>query len=272
MAILCTGPSVAQLTFFPKEVGLEEQKWFNHASIGLSVGLDGIGFDVAAPMTHRFALRLGGTFMPKIKYSTTVGLGNLNDPAFLPGKSEVGIEGKLNMNNFHFLVDYHPFKRSSFRLTAGAYIGPAALVRVYNTEAFLQEAYYGSAGLELGESSPIYNQYSVVSDQQGNIQLDLKTNVFKPYVGIGFGRAISKKRVNVLFDLGVQFWGKPGIASNVNYFDINKGEYVNSYEKIQRSRILNEGKSYQDIKDVIKIMEKVRVYPVLKLTISGRIF
>ena len=253
-----------------KRLELEDYKYFNHISVGLSLGLDGIGFDVAAPITDHFAVRTGGTFMPKISYDTHIVLDGSN--AFLDDKTRVDIEGKLHMNNFHFLFDYYPSKKSSFHLTAGAYIGKKACVKAYNLGHFLKPSYYGTAGLELGDGKDIYDQYSIISDENGNVQLDMVVNAFKPYVGFGFGRAIPKRRVNVTFDMGVQFWGKPGIEANVKYFDFEEGNYVTGRQKLDRGRITATTGGYEDLSEAIRIMEKIRVYPVLKLTINGRIF
>ena len=42
---------------------------FNHLGAAVSVGTDGIGFDVASPLTNYVALRAGVSFWPKIKFS-----------------------------------------------------------------------------------------------------------------------------------------------------------------------------------------------------------
>ena len=47
-------------------------------------------------------------------------------------------------------------------------------------------------------------------DNNGNVSGGLKVSGFRPYLGLGFGRAVPKKRVGVMFELGVQFHGKPG--------------------------------------------------------------
>jgi hypothetical protein len=57
----------------------------------------------------------------------------------------------------------------------------------------------------------------------------------------------------------------------MNYVDRKTGEVVTRYEKIKKNRIINEKKDYQDIKDAIKTIQKVGVYPVLTLRINGRI-
>ena len=135
---------------------------------------------------------------------------------------------------------------------------------------FVKDTYWGNSGLELGNTANIYSQYSLVTDENGNIEIDMKVNAFKPYVGIGFGRAVTKHRVGVQFDLGVQFVGRPGMFGNVKYFDYDAGDFVTRTERLERGRITND--EYEDIDDAIRIMEKFRVYPVLKIRVNGRIF
>ena len=259
MAALGIGKSSAQLA-------PEDYKYFNHLSAGISLGLDGIGFDVAAPLTYNFAVRAGYTFMPRVKYTTHINLGN----SAVFTAPQVDIEGKLKMGDFHLLFDYYPFKKSSFHLTAGAYIGSRTLVSAYNVVPFVKDTYWGNSGLELGSTANIYSQYSLVTDENGNIDIDMKVNAFKPYVGIGFGRAVTKHRVGVQFDLGIQFVGRPGMFGNVKYFDYDAGDFVTRTERLERGRITND--EYEDIDDAIRIMEKFRVYPVLKIRVNGRIF
>lgn len=248
----------------------DDYGFFNHVSAGISLGTDGIGIEVAAPLTYNFAVRAGYSFMPKIKYKKKdVRVGN--DPDFIsfPADQKVDIEGKLNMGDFKLLFDYYPFKSSSFHVTAGAYIGKSKPVEIYNANSFLKPSAWGSKGLELGSGA---NTYTLVSEKDGNVKAELKTNSFKPYVGIGFGRAVPKGVIGVQFDLGVQFWGTPEVWGNINSFDDSKGDWVTEYKKISKNRITNPDKDYQDIKDAIKTIEKIGVYPVLTLRINGRIF
>ena len=60
----------------------DDYGFFNHVSAGISLGTDGIGIEVAAPLTYNFAVRAGYSFMPKIKYKKKdVRVGN--DPDFI---------------------------------------------------------------------------------------------------------------------------------------------------------------------------------------------
>lgn len=261
MALFGIGQTFAQLN-------REDYRFFNHLNAGVSLGTDGIGFEVAAPLTYDFSVRAGFAFMPKFKYTKGIDAGR--DPAFLayPESQHVDAEGKLNMVNFKLLFDYYPFKRSSFHVTAGAYIGTSKQVKVQNVNAFIEPASWGTKGLELGTGT---DTYTIVSDKNtGDVKAEMKTNAFKPYVGIGFGRSVSKGRVGVQFDLGVQFWGKPEVWADINTFDDNEGRFVTRNMKVDKDRITNPKKDYQDAKDAIKTIEKIIVYPVLNIRVNGR--
>lgn len=241
---------------------------FDHLSAGISLGTTGIGIEVAAPVTNYLAVRAGYSFVPKIKVKKNVDFDSQEN--WLRKEDGTGyydntdIEAKLNMGDFKLLVDVYPFKSSSFRLTAGAYIGQSKLVQAKSLDHFINERYWGNSGPELGTAT---NTYTVVSDNSGVINVDLKVNSFKPYIGFGFGRAVPKGRVGVCFDMGVQFWGKPGVYTNIS------DNYGNGYQRVERKRITNDSESaYEDIRDGIKIGEKVFGYPVITLRINGRIF
>ena len=241
---------------------------FDHLSAGISLGTTGIGIEVAAPVTNYLAVRAGYSFVPKIKVKKNIHFDSKED--WLKREDGTGyydntdIEAKLNMGDFKLLVDVYPFKTSSFRLTAGAYIGQSKLVQAKSLDHFVYERYWGIAGPELGTGA---DTYTIVSDKEGHINADLKVNSFKPYIGFGFGRAVPRGRIGVCFDMGVQFWGKPGVYTNIS------DDYGKGYQRVDRKRITNQDDdTYDDIKDGIKIGEKIIGYPVITLRINGRIF
>ncbi len=247
--------------------------YFNHLAAGITLGTDGIGIEVAAPLTYQFSARVGFAFMPKFKYTTTKNLGK--DPAFVnyPNDQPIDIKGNLNLFQGKLLFDYYPFAKSSFHLTAGAYFGSRDVVKVVNTNNFVEQSQWGTAGLQLGKGDGVYDKYTAVTDDKGNVNVNMRVNGFRPYLGVGFGRAVpSKHRVSVQCDLGVQFWGKPKVMAHLMYFDDNEGDFVTRYEDVDPSRITNTKDDYQDIKDAIKDIKKIRVFPVLNIRINGRIF
>ena len=104
----------------------------------------------------------------------------------------------------------------------------------------------------LNSISAELDKYNVKFDERGDINGDVRVKKFRPYVGLGVGRLVPKSRVGFRFEAGCQFMGK-----------------LKVYQDNQEVKI-NELNDTDD--DISKIIDKVKVYPVLKLTITGRIF
>ncbi|MBO4810870.1 MAG: hypothetical protein J5552_04815 [Prevotella sp.] len=229
---------------------------FDHLALGASIGTDGIGFDVAAPITDYGGLRAGVSFWPKAKLKTDI---DINDnSSFL--EPTVDIEGKVNIFDVKLLADLYPLKGCSFHLTVGAFYGKEKVLTATNTSMFIKDpSKYGKLGLMVGN-------YRVTTDQNGYITADAKVNAFKPYLGIGFGRAVPRKnRINVACDLGVQFWGKAKLGA------MTKDDWGNEYYHTFKKSDLDDYDD-EDIKDAIDFADKLTVFPVINVRISGRIF
>ena len=193
------------------------------------------------------------------------------------------VQGKLDNTVGHVLIDIHPFK-TSFHLTVGAYFGKDEIISVYNKEdGFLKPINaYNQAIINANSPSAdpgvkqVVNQYNLkmigaeLGDyflapnpaDNGNVQAYAKVKKFRPYVGLGFGRAVPKGRIGCQFDLGVQFWGKPEIY--IPTYNKTAGTY--QYEKIDGD------KAGDDAGKVLKTISKISVYPVLNFRLIGRIF
>lgn len=237
---------------------LEKFGIFDHVGVGLSVGTDGIGFDLAAPLTNYVAVRAGFAAIPAFKFNKNIHVNDNGDAATYYNK--VDIETKVKRFDAKLLFDFYPFKKGSFHLTAGAYIGDYTLATIRNTSPILKNpADYGTAGLILGD-------YRITTDKNGNAEIKVKTNGFKPYVGLGFGRAVTKKRFTVSCDFGVQFWGRPGV-----YAKAKKGLLGEPKEHRFKYTDLSD-EDDKDLKDAIKTIEKISVYPVLSIRLTGRLF
>lgn len=244
---------VSTATLFAQDS--DDKKLFNHLSVGVNLGTPGIGLDVAMPAGHYVQLRAGFAIMPTIKAGTSL---EINQPPVESSEinfpSSVDIEGKTGFTNGKILVDIYPFKRSSFHLTAGAYFGSSQIVEAYNKENGIlsditdynnQVSESEKIGYELGD-------YLLTPDANGNINANIKTTSFKPYVGLGFGRAVPNKRVGFMFELGCMFWNSPKLYCNGDQ--------------------LTESKVSGDAGGLIKTMSKITVYPVLNFRICGKIF
>jgi len=300
MAAFGIGQSWAQLD-------TEDYGIFNRFGLGIGFGTTGITLDASTNITHYVGIRAGIDFMPKIKVDTDLDLkvetgdvsmsqvkgyaNQLNQ--YLPADQQIDlsdfpdgempnkmdVQGKLNNTTGHILVDVYPFpKKSSFRVTLGAYFGPSKIVKVYNKEdGFLQPVNQWNYAVENANvnTQPIISQYNLkmigaeLGDyfitpnpaDKGNVEANVKVNGFRPYVGLGFGRAIPKKRIGCQFDLGVQFWGTPKVYAPL--YDKTTKQYGQG--QLEKSKVEGDGG------DVIKTISKISVYPVLSFRLVGRI-
>lgn len=225
-----------------KELGI-----FNSVAVGLDVGSTGIGFDVATPITPYVALRGGVSFMPGIKINTDVNV-DYTDPTGASATSSMDVEGNLKRVQGEFLVNCYPFKKFPFFVAAGAYFGGNKLVKINgHSDDLAQKIAEGAeAGIEIGD-------YTIPVDEHGNVAGGLKVSGFRPYVGIGFGRAVPKKRFGVMVDLGVQIHGTPEVYTDYG----NIGDLMTQVDPDDK---------------FTKIIDKLKVYPVLKVRFCGRIF
>lgn len=204
----------------------------------------------------------------------------------LPNNME--IQGKLKNTTGHVLIDLYPGGHS-FHFTVGAYFGPEEIIDVYNKEdAFMKPiTAYNDAIIYAQSQTPsnsvvpqnvrdVVDKYGLkmiggeLGDyfvtpnpaDKGNVNAYAKVKSFRPYVGLGFGRAVPKGRIGCQFDLGVQFWGKPEI-------------YVPTYNKTTgtyQCEKIDGDKAGDDAGKVLKTVSKISVYPVLNFRLVGRIF
>lgn len=238
----------------PTGLKAQDNEMFNHLSLGISLGTDGIGFEAAAPIGRYVQARTGISFMPAFSYSDDVKYGNRSGD--VAGK-KVNAKGTLHMTDWKLLFDIYPSTKSTFHFTAGFYLGKQAVVTGKNTEVptlLMDGGYILIGGQPFGANA------------EGVANIEVRVNNFKPYLGIGFGRAVPRKhRFAVTCDLGVQFWGKPKVYS-WNQDMLNYGFHEVKYKDIDPDG------SAADARDAIKIINRIGVYPVLNIRLNGRIF
>lgn len=274
--LLCLAAAFMAMTSAYAQV---DTRLFNHLSVGLNVGTPGIGADVAMPATRFLDIQAGFSIMPKITYSTEI---HPNISTYVKYDNnavaqqitekldldEIPIRGKLSMVNGKIMINVYPIPTSSFHITVGAYFGKSDIIDVYNTKpgqldaidkanALIDEANTNLANVPgYKQQDPIGVKIGdyLLEPKDGNIKATLKTNGFKPYVGLGIGRAVpGRTRVNFKFDIGAMFWGSPDVIDH-------NGESLMKHDF--------------DGKDggAFRIISKFKVYPVLNFRVSGKIF
>ena len=246
---------------------------FNHLGVAVGIGTSGITIEAGTTITPWVQFRAGADIMPKFKmktsldleeYEVTGAMSGMPTSVPKPSINEVDIEGKLTNTLGHILFDVFPFGgRSSFHVTVSGYFGGRKVISAYNTsgQSDLKEVWmynhrqeqYSMVPPSEGMIGAALGNYFIEPDQEGNLNASIKVQSFRPYVGIGFGRIVPKKRFSCLFDLGVQFWGKPQVWNDTKH-----------------ERLTSEGADGDD-GGVLKVISKISVYPVISVKFVGKI-
>lgn len=212
-----------------------EDGLFNHLSVGLSTGLTGFGIDVAMPVHKLVTVRAGisGWGIGDIKFKAINTATEITQMQMVEEEAlkraqmvdKVELAAKPNFWNFYVLGEVHPFKNQPFYFSAGLFFGSKNFIHFRNTNdealGFLYDANqkveeynqlfrtnYPPIGLKFGD-------YVFTADENGNIDVRMKTNVVKPYIGVGFGQHMAKThRVSLAVDAGLLFWGTPKFVLN----------------------------------------------------------
>ena len=241
------------ITSSVKAQGLFSENLFNHFALGATLGTPGFGLDIATTVGNHFQLRTGFTTVPDTKMTTDLDVSSYANGGY-SGSDNFDFEGKLHMTNLKILVDIFPSKKSNFHFTIGTYMGSSKLMKVNNKEngSLISITNYNNQvsednqiGIELGD-------YLLKPDDHGNVEANVKVNGVKPYLGIGFGRAVPRKnRIGFMMELGCQFWGTPKV-------------YASDH------RLTSEDLGGDD-DGAINTLSKMQVYPVISVRLCGKI-
>lgn len=99
------------------------------------------------------------------------------------------------------------------------------------------------------QAGVVIGDYTIPVDKDGNVSGGLKVKGVRPYLGIGFGRPVPKKRVGFMFELGAQFGKMKVYADNGDL-----GQALESADD-----------------DISDILDKLTIYPVMRFRLCGRI-
>ena len=207
-----------------------EDGLLNHLSVGLTSGLAGTGIDVVVPLHKLVTLRAGfaGWNVGDIKFKAINTATEITEMQMVEAEAvkrsqlteKVELAAEPNFWNFFLLGEVHPFRNQPFYFSAGLYAGSQNFFHFRNTnEGALQVLYYANQLVEDYNSvfrtnyPPIglkFGDYVFTADERGNIDVRMKTNAVKPYLGIGFGQHLAKKhRLSLAVVAGLLFWGTP---------------------------------------------------------------
>lgn len=219
----------------------------NHLGVTLGVGTTGIGVELATPITPFIQARAGISIMPGINFhvdtdATLTGAVNGHEGEF---DSSVELNGSLKRTQGSIIFNVYPFgNRSSFFVAVGGYFGGQDMIKI---DGYCPDAKGLNGNVSVGD-------YELPLDPDGYAHGALRVSKFRPYFAIGTGRPCPGGRLNFMWELGVQIQKKPYV-----YDTFNK-------QRVDISAVETNDDTFQ------KIMNNFKVYPVLKFTLSGRIF
>lgn len=282
---------------------------FNHLDLGLTLGTTGIGFDLATPLGEYVQIRTGFEYMPRFTKSLHFDIQSFSDDGSLidtqfdnlsdrlesftgyKADSQVKMNGKPTLWNFKLLFDVFPFRNKHWHLTAGFHWGPSQIAEAINdledAPTLVAVNIYNNIYEKVSEGENVFGDFDVdpdlrrkikrsgrmgihvgdyddgtpylmEPDENCTVSAKVTVNSFKPYLGFGYGGKLFKNdnRYQVSFDAGLMFWGgEPAITTHDG---TNLSKDVSNIS----------GK----VGDYVDFISGIKVFPVLNLRITRRLF
>lgn len=170
-------------TVEPKEV---PTSFYNRFAVAVNISTLGGGLEVARNITPHLNLRLRGNMFSLEDYRVDLELGG----------EPVHINASTQFMEMDLVAEYLPFKKSSFKLVGGV--------------GYFMKAEANALAVYDGEIE--YGDLTMTSDEIGTIDFMVDYSGLSPYLGLGFGRAVPKKRVGFGVELGSFYLAKPKVT------------------------------------------------------------
>lgn len=151
----------------------------------LQVSTAGFGVGVAHSISRHFAARAG---INLFNYQGIYNAGKDTDDL------QLAFDYSFKLTSINLLLDYYPFRRLGFRLTAGTY---------FNRNRF---SLFGQSTKDFKFNDVVFTVKDI-----GTIEGTARFQRFAPYAGIGWGHPFLRKRLKLMVDLGMFFQNSPKI-------------------------------------------------------------
>ena len=247
----------------------EDPFLFNHLSLGIVAGTDGLGGELAIPLGRNIILHGGyaTTSLPFISYSRSFDVQTDS-----PWSIHEPVTGKatLTMDNARLIFDLFPYKTGVFHFSLGAVynFNPNGFLHVSSADPLpIPSREFATTGIEI-EHSGALSEY-ITTDPQGYLMADFRmgdlgVKNLRPYVGFGFGRAVSEHPVTFNFDLGVIYCG----SVKAYAYDYINADAAGNPKDVEITSQVTSG--YDE--GVIDFLGKFPVYPVVKFSLFVKLF
>ncbi len=234
-----------------------DMRFGKHLTLGGEIGTMGIGLEVATPLHPNIRLRAGIVALPfalREHYVQGVDLVSMKGNSYdymaaqnteiLQALSEAGLpltssgmpetvdmEEKLRRIEGKLLLDFYPEANGCFYVSLGVYVGGSHQRKVQGDVEPMYARAVEMANVYLPADDQLeyfmydeqhaYYTYKVGVPSSGKISYSRRILPVKPYVGIGFGRMLPKRKLGCHFDLGVLYRGRWKVDSDTPF-----AEYV----------------------------------------------
>ncbi len=253
---------------------------FRHFSVGVEAGLHGVGIEVAMPVLPSLVVKAGYNWFPSselVKTDVSADTKDLKEAQEqytaltsyqfqnkFGDEAVVSAGAQVGLSNFKLMLNWYPFKSSSFYLAGGLYYAPKdddkPFLRISgntteNDWAALQEL-RDKSGVDYDISLEIGNEkYAIMEkDGKGYLQADYKIDPLKYYVGFGFGRSIPNKLIGFQFELGTMIYHSTGF-----YFQEKEVDMGDAAEQFGDAA-----------KTAVEYLDKFPIYPQIAFRFNFR--
>ncbi|MDR2119901.1 MAG: hypothetical protein LBP64_03380 [Tannerella sp.] len=234
----------------------QETAPFSRLELGLRLSTAGIGLEAATPLGAHINVRAGANLLPYSMDYRNYPLNSYSDrlePAFgyVP---EYRAKGKLNMLHGHLLADIHPLARGIFHFTAGVFIGKSQI----GIQGLLVDPNNRPVELQPNYEWPVLNVDGYdVDTEGGHADIDLVLgNTVKPYLGIGLGKAVTRKSIGIKLELGAFYQGDYTLKQNGHVLNLKNTNEI-------------EGESIEMINDYARLAQW---WPMLNLQFMFKVY
>ncbi|MGB0176430.1 MAG: hypothetical protein ACPF9D_04635 [Owenweeksia sp.] len=165
---------------------LDEPSYLRRSAIALNLSSLGLGLEYAYNFNTHLNGRVRLNYFSLSDYQRTV---EISDQPVL-------VTANANVFGADLAVEYLPFSSSSFKLVGG-------FGMFFNADLTARVNYEGE--LEYGD-------ITLSEEEIGDITVGMDYSGFAPYMGLGFGRAVPKKRVGFGIEIGTYYAGSPEVS------------------------------------------------------------
>jgi hypothetical protein len=230
--------------FLLSVMSINAQEAFRHWAVGIEAGTYGVGGTIATSLTKNIKLRIG---VDGFGYTFSQSVDDVNITGYIPGTTgDISLtttfhDLKWSTTHFKLLVDLYPVKDGVFSLSVGMFAGNNGLSLKGKIAQYPADAVFD------------FEETTIVPNRDGTFDGKVFLgNKIKPYLGIGLGRTIAKKRLAFKFDLGVVYQGAFRIesanVSNIGALENTTNNYASDHIPTFVSKLwpmVNFGLSYR---------------------------